>query len=69
MIFLIFILFHFCSGAGKVPPKESLWSAQKRFDRLMEITKGGIKYTKLDINDFQHLILDGIQAEQVNLLQ
>ena len=65
MILFILTFIYICSDGATPPPKASLWSEEKRFNRLMEITKGGSKYTKIEINDFQHLILDGIQAEQV----
>jgi len=47
-----------------VPSQESLWPKEKRFERLMSLTKGGSKYAKMSVDDFQHLILDGIQGEQ-----
>ena len=58
---MIFLLLFAVSCARK--PGEKLWTKEQRYEKLMQMTNGGVKYASVTPKEMQQVVLDGMQDE------
>ena len=42
---------------------EKLWTKEQRYEKLMKLTNGGVKYAAITPKEMQQVVLDGMQDE------